>query len=227
MEGVKTKHEPALAHHVEQGIAWISASADGENTAALSYAALELRYAIERISLHYWALLHRQPEDRDLRDIESFKRMERRIYDLAGNQKEIERHFQFMRVTLRALKIEKQLNTPNISRLSNYWDRCSELCHISWPFFGSSEPELRKQALSNLTEISDALTQDVTSLDWPLVHDAAFTELRDQFVAGSATAEDVQAHFERTGLWARVVYPDGRPAHFVGTAVPPRASKGL
>ena len=79
MTDVGTHHQPGLAHHVRQGVAWLSASGEGENTAALSYAAFELRFAVERLAVHYWAtLLDRKPEEQDLREIESFKRIERR-----------------------------------------------------------------------------------------------------------------------------------------------------
>jgi len=65
--------------------------------------------------VHYWAsLLSGNPEERDVRDIESFKRIERRIYELAGHQREIDGHFEFMRIVLRALKIDLQIETPNI-----------------------------------------------------------------------------------------------------------------
>ena len=224
MADIKTQHEPDLAHHVQQGLAWLSASAEGENTAALSYAAFELRFAVERIAVHYWAaLLNRKLEEHDLLDIESFKRIERRIYELAGHQKEIDGHFEFMRIVLNALKINQQFHTPNIGKLSNYWHECSELCHIGWPL-GSSVPEVRKQAFSKLTEISNALQQHVSSLGWPVIQDTAFTELRNQFIKGNATIDDVHAYFEKVGLWARAEYPDGRPAHFIGEAVAPRIS---
>lgn len=87
MPDVGMHHQPQLAHHVRQGLAWLSASGNGENTAALSYAAFELRFAVERLVIHYWAaLLDRKPEEQDLRDIQSFKRVERRIYELAGHR---------------------------------------------------------------------------------------------------------------------------------------------
>jgi hypothetical protein len=85
MPDVSTHHQPDLAHHVRQAVAWLAASAEGENTAALSYAAFELRFAVERLGIHYWAaLLDRKVEEQDLLDIESFKRVERRIYELGG-----------------------------------------------------------------------------------------------------------------------------------------------
>ena len=77
MPDVGTHHQPELAHNVRQGVAWVSASGEGENTAALSYAAFKLRFAVERLAVHYWAtLLDHKTEEQDLREIESFKRVE-------------------------------------------------------------------------------------------------------------------------------------------------------
>lgn len=126
MADISTHHKPDLAHHIRQGIAWLSASAEGEDTAALSYAAFELRFAIERLAVHYWrVLLNRKPAEQDLRDIESFKRIKGRIYELAGHQKEIDGHFEFTRVVLRAMKIDATLHTPQIGRLSSHWHECT------------------------------------------------------------------------------------------------------
>jgi len=57
MPDVSIQHHPDLMHHVRQGETWLSVSAEGENSAALSYAAFELRFAVERIAIHYWAAL--------------------------------------------------------------------------------------------------------------------------------------------------------------------------
>ena len=74
----------------------------------LSYAAFEFRLAIERLAVHYWAeLLSRPLEEKEVRDLPSFKRIENRIYELGGHQKEIDGHFEFMRVLLRLLKIDR------------------------------------------------------------------------------------------------------------------------
>jgi hypothetical protein len=214
-------HQPTLAHHVRQGEAWLSVSAEGENTAALSYAAFELRFAVERLAVHYWAtLLDRRPEEQDLRDIESFKRVERRIYELGGHQGEIDGHFAFMRIVLGAMKIDKPLHTPKIGALSKYWHECSELCHIAWPL-SCAVPEVRKAAYSALIEIAKALSAHVQSLGWPVLKDAAFASLRNRFIAGDATLDDVLAHVQRTGLWARAEFTDGRAPQFVGDPVPP------
>lgn len=221
MPDVSTDHQPDLAHHVRQGVAWLSASAEGERTAALSYAAFELRFAVERLAIHYWAaLLDRKLEEQDLRDIESFKQVERRIYELGGHQREIDGHFSFMRVVLGAMKIDTPLHTPKIGVLSKHWHQCSELCHIAWPL-SCAVPEVRKAAFSALTEIAETLSVHVQSLGWPVLKDAAFAELRNQFIAGDATADDVLAHVKRTGLWARAEFNDGRKPQFVGEPVPP------
>lgn len=221
MPDVSTHHQHDLAHHIRQGEAWLSVSAEGENTAALSYAAFELRFAVERLAIHYWAtLLDRKLEEQDLRDIESFKRVERRIYELGGHQGEIDGHFAFMRIVLGAMKIDAPFHTPKIGALSKYWHECSELCHIAWPL-SCATPELRRTAFAALTEIVKVLSTNVQSLGWPVLKDEAFAKLRNRFMAGDATENDVLAHVQRTGLWARAEFTDGRAPQFVGEPVPP------
>lgn len=223
MADVSTQHNLDLAHHVRQGAAWLSASAEGENTAALSYAAFEFRFAVERLAVHYWAsLLNRKPEENDMRDIDSFKRVERRIYELAGHQNEIDGHFEFMRIVLGVMKIDMPFHTPKIGELSKYWHECSELCHIAWPL-SCSVSEVRNIAFANLHKISQSLSVHVSSLGWPILKDAAFTELRNNFIAGNVSASDVLAYVQSTGLWARAEFPDGRPSQFVGDPVVPCA----
>lgn len=226
MSDVGTHHQLELAHHVRQGVAWLSASGDGENTAALSYAAFELRFAVERLAVHYWAtLLDRKPEEQDLREIESFKRIERRIYELAGHQREIDGHFAFMRIVFAAMKIDAPFHTPQIGALSKYWHECSELCHIAWPL-SCAVPEVWTAAFTMLTEVAEVLSTHVQSLGWPVLKDSAFVELRNRFIACEATAEDVLTHLQQTGIWARAEYTDGRSPHFVGEPVPVEA-KGV
>ena len=221
MVDISKTHEPDLAHHIKQGIAWLSESAEGENTAALSYAAFEVRFAVERLAVHYWAaLLERKPEEKDLRDIESFKRVERRIYELGGHQKEIDGHYEFTSIVLESMNIKIPFHTPKIGKLSKYWHECSELCHIAWPL-SCSLKEVRESAFGVLTEISESLSLHAQSLGWPILKEPSFITLRDRFLAGKATAEDVLSHVKETGIWARAVYPDGRPPEFVGEAIPP------
>lgn len=221
MAEISLRHQNDLSHHISQGIAWLATSAEGEETAALSYAAFELRFGIERLAVHYWAsLLNRKPEADDLHDIGSFKRIEKRIYELAGHQREIDGHFEFMRIVLGALRIDASFLTPQIGKLSSYWHDCSELCHVGWPL-ACSAPQVRKAAFESLSAIAQALSAQVASMGWPVLQDAAFVDLRNKFVRGDASREDVLAYIQRTGLWARATYPDGKAPHFVGEAVAP------
>lgn len=226
MAGISLRHAPALAHHLSQGIAWLSLSKEGDNTAAISYAAFELRFAIERLAVHYWTtLLERKLEEHDLRDMESFEKLERRIYKLAGHQPEIDGHFEFTRIVLRAMEIDRPLNTPKVRKLSKYWRKCSNFCHITWPLSCDAQ-KIRKNAFSTLVAISKLLRDQVDSLGWLVINDAEFSSLRDNFLAHKATEDDVLAHLQQTGVWSRVEYSDGRQPHFLGVAVPPRASGG-
>lgn len=218
MDEISLQHLNNLAHHIRQGNAWLAKSAGGNNTATLSYAAFEFRFGIERLAVHYWAtLLGRKPEADDMKDTDSFKRIERRIYELAGNQKTIDGHFEFMRIVHAALQIDFSFHTPQIGKLSSYWHACSELCHVGWPL-ACSVKEVRDAALSSLSEIAHELSVHADSLGWPIIQDPTFNELRDQFIRGDASSRDVLAYIKRTGLWAQVELPNGT-ARFVGEAV--------
>jgi hypothetical protein len=192
---------------------------------------ITVRLAVEPLFVLAWnrcsawrGIRNRRPEEHDLRDIGSFKRVEHRIYELAGHQQEIDGHFEFMRVVMGALKIDWPLHTPKIGELSKYWHECSELCHIAWPL-SCTVSELRKTAFSALTDIAQSLSAQVSSLGWPVLKDAAFSDLRSRFVAGEAHADDVLAYVRRTGLWARAEFTDGRPPQFVGEPVAPDSSE--
>jgi len=218
---ISLRHQNDLSHHIAQGRAWLAESAEGENTAALSYAAFELRFGIERLAIHYWtSLLNRNLEMDDLKGIGSFKTIERRIYDLAGHQKEIDGHFEFMRVVLGALKIDGSFLTPKIGRLSSHWHDCSELCHTGWTL-ACAVSEVRKATFTSLAEIAHELSAQVVSMGWPILQDAAFADLRNQFVHGNATTQDVLTHIQHSGLWARANFPDGRTSQFIGEPIAP------
>jgi hypothetical protein len=211
-------HQNSLEHHVAQGTAWLAASSQGKNTAAISYAALELRFAIERIAIHYWAvLLGRKPEEKDMTDIDSFKKIENRIYQLAGHQREINGHFEFMRVVLKAMAIDASFITPNIGTLSRYWHDCSELCHVGWPLASSVE-QVQANAFRGLSEVAQSLSLQVASLGWPSLTDPGFQRLRDQFVAGALSADQVVSELKKAGVWARAEFPDGR-MEFIGQPI--------
>jgi hypothetical protein len=220
MAEIRFNHLPDLSHHVQQGTAWLAASSDGQHTAALSYSALELRFAIERLTIHYWALLlDRQLTDDDLHDFESFNRGQNKIYGLAGHQKTIDAHFNFMRIVLRAIKVDMPLVTPQIGKLAKYWHDCSELCHISWTL-SCSIPDEQQAAFASLSEVSSSLSELVASLGWPVLRDNAFVELRNRFVAGEAGAGEVTDYLACIGLWAQVVVLEDPHRRFVGEPLP-------
>jgi hypothetical protein len=51
----------------------------------------------------------RSPEAKDLDDLRTYKTMESLIYRLGGHQKQINRHFEFMRLVTSFLKIEQKV----------------------------------------------------------------------------------------------------------------------
>lgn len=216
-------HSPEIAHHVRQARSWLGESDDGRKTAALSYAALEARYAIERLALEYWVrLLNRQLTPAEAQLSMTYSKLQQRIYDLAGHQKEIDGTFAFMRAVFNVAKIPAKLPTPHLGNLAEAWHTCSEICHIGWAI-GSGAPGVAEESFSVLTEICQLLDPlvDEEAAGWPIVQEANFAALRDRFIAGKATEADVKAHAEKNGLWARQYDASGRPVRFIGEAIPP------
>lgn len=221
---IKTTHEFALDHHVQQGAAWLLASELGTKTAALSYAALEFRFAIERLAIHYWRqLLDRTLTDDELEALGSFKAVERRIYDLAGHQLEINRHFDFMQIVLSAMSIPTPLHTPNIGLLSRHWHICSDLCHVGWPLASKIE-ELRTEMYTRMSEVSETLKKYVESLGWPIIKDDSFNAIRAEYVAGRIDSAAVLAHLHNIGVWAAYKPPGESNLQFVGTPIPSKST---
>lgn len=207
MVNVLKSHHNELEHHVNQAKTWLENSKEGENTAFLSYAALELRFAIERLAVHYWATLcSSDSNELDLQNIKSFERLERKIYDLGGHQKEINAHFEFMRVIMEEMKIDLPFHTPNIGRLSKYWHDCSELCHIIWPL-SCSVLAARQQAHRILIEVASVLETQIKSLGWPILEHQPFIALRDGFVAGKVSRDDILAWVRENGMSAEIEFP--------------------
>jgi hypothetical protein len=77
-----------------------------------------------------------------------------------------------------------------------------------------------------LNEGSAILLAQANSLGWPSLKEPAFIELRNRFVAGDATPDDVLSHIRKEGIWARAEFPDGRKPVFVGEAIPPSPGTG-
>ncbi len=214
-----------LLHHVIQGAVWMEKSEGGVNTAALSYAAFEFRLAVERFAIQLWASLSEGTQQQlDLRDMRSFKSIEGRIYELGGHQREVNRHFEFFAV-ISLLKIPMSVIPPDIGKLSRYWHTCSELCHVGWSF-SCADSSAASEAARVLGKIQHFLLIQMHGMaGWPLIQGESFRALRDRFVAGQANADDVRAHFEKAGVWAKVEFRDGRPPQFAGEPIPPAASR--
>jgi hypothetical protein len=221
---ISLSHQPDLMHHVRQAKAWLlSAAGAGENTAALSYAALELRFAVERLAVHYWAqLLGNKLGPKSMREIESFKGIEASIRKLAGHQRQVDRHFELIRLMMRELGIDTPLVTANIGQLKRFWQVCSEMCHIAFPLL-CSVAEVREQAVKNLHEIAESMTTYAEAAGWPQLGDnAQFYELHRNYLSGKVEAELVLESLRKAGLWASYEEP-GKPPQFIGKAVPPES----
>ena len=99
-----------IGYHLAEAESWLAASENGARTTLLAYAAFELRIEIECVALELLARVQGDqllPEDHAT--IRSFDRMERRIYDLEGQQRELDRKVAFSNVLLEQLKVETRV----------------------------------------------------------------------------------------------------------------------
>jgi hypothetical protein len=185
------------------------------DTTAVSYAAFELRLEIERIGVEYLKAVNGGRID-DARVIESFKRLEKRIYSQDGHQGEIDKKLEFLEIFFGALKIPIKLVRPNFGRLADCWHRCSRYCHISWTLAATHEPaKVFPLAIADLTEVKAYLSPfTLERLAWPGSLNEEFTELRDRFARGEVTGEQVLAEIHRQGVYMSLEYSGQEPQLF-------------
>ncbi|MDO9625160.1 MAG: hypothetical protein Q7J46_14350 [Pseudomonas sp.] len=215
-----------LNHHWELGNNWLKKARDCESSIAASYAAFEFRLALERLAFQYWFQLegeHATMEDA-IHASHSLKRMEQFIYRVGGNQLRIDRQFDLVRIFFDELGIERSFATPQVGQLSSHWHTCSDYCHIGWTIFQEALED-RLEVYDKLGMIADYLRVQIDGIiGWPGLPVAERTDLNsivDDFVTGKIGADELRSFIKSKGLWAKVVYNDGRPAEFAGRAVPP------
>src|SRR5712691_1837453 len=89
MPPVSLSRHPGLDYHVTEAKAWLALSDNGKASTPLAYAGFELRLAIERILLQY--LYSSDPSGFSEEALRlTGKRLESRIYKLAGHQRQID-----------------------------------------------------------------------------------------------------------------------------------------
>ncbi len=107
-----------VGHHFTQACLWLNGATSPADTTAVSYAAFELRLEVERIGVEYLKAVNGgRIEQDDLRVIESFKRLENRIYRQDGHQAEIDRKLEFLGIFFEALRVPIKLVRPDFGRL--------------------------------------------------------------------------------------------------------------
>lgn len=222
MQPLSYQRNTEVDYHFKEGKAWLTKSAQGQNTTALCYAAFEFRLQIERIGLQHWSAL--KPggiEGKDILNAGKFKTIENNIYKLAGHQQELNVRYEYTRILADLLKITGEIVTPELGKLSLYWHECSNFCHIA-SSFGLTSTELAKNAYEVLIEVCDFLGKQLSGLI-TIGRLPDCSELEKQFMDGEITTEDLKRKITETGLWARIEYDD-RPNEFIGEAIPPEAN---
>jgi hypothetical protein len=213
-----------LTPHIQEGWAWLRKSDLGRRSTMLTYAAFELRLAVERLTLEYLKRAEGdqlRPEHLEALSLLRLRKIKKRIYELAGHQRIIDRKFRVFEIMFEMMDMPIRVATPNLNQLSKYWHRCSHFCHVGWSLRAASSQIDLGQAFESLIEIHGYLAQHSQQLiAWASFLDPNATQMQQKFVSGEITEEGVRAYFRKVGLWARVTRPDGKN-EFVGKAVPP------
>jgi hypothetical protein len=221
MPPVSLTRHPGLDYHLAEAKAWLALARDGKASTPLAYAGFELRLAIERILLQY--LYSSDPAGFRAEALRlTGKKLENRIYKIAGHQREIDARIRLSEILFEMLGKPGTLARPNLGELARDWQYCSEFCHTGWTLRSSTMSEAEAgAAFKRLGEIAETLSAQVQQLvSMPRLNDPDFVELEKQFLAGQASEEDIRTFLRRRGVWARIERPDGS-AEFFGTAVPP------
>ncbi len=88
----------------------------------MAYAGFEFRWRLERIAFELLLGLEGGGSPEQLLEASrSFKRLEKKIYELGGHQRELDRKIAFMNVVLRGAGAQFQLATVNVGKLSSLW----------------------------------------------------------------------------------------------------------
>jgi len=214
-------HSRTLTHHIAQADAWLALSSDGMNTVPLGYAALELRYAIERLAVHYWAgLVAGTQDEAELLAIGSFNKIEARIYELAGHQRQIDRALAFAQLLCGLLGIVVPQGRPSMPTLRKHWHTCSEVCHIGWALVAPEAPvgvdtykELRS-AHADVLEMANGYNA------MPRLNNPGLHALQRGYIEGTVSDDDVRSYVAREGLKAEYIPPGASAGTPIGKAIP-------
>jgi hypothetical protein len=116
-----------LDYHVAEARAWLGLGTDGQAFTPLAYAGFELRLAIERILLQY--LYSSDPAGLKTEALRlTGKKLERRIYQVAGNQRQVDARIRVVEILFEMLGKPGTLARPRLGDLARDWEYCSGFC---------------------------------------------------------------------------------------------------
>ena len=212
-----------MSHFISQARGWLGKSEEGKHSVAISYAAFEIRLAVERICMQYYVKLVGAKEAKENpNDLGSFKKMKAKIFSVAGHQKEINNQFKFTRCLFKVLNIKAVVPTPDLGRLSAIWHDCSEACHIFWNVAEATEYEQGAyNPFLDLVAYADELEQIANStIAWLTSINPQMQEIMEKLEGVEDCEKLIREHFSKEGLWAKYVPADGSLGYFVGEFIP-------
>jgi hypothetical protein len=207
----------ALDFHYQQGLLWLSASIQGKHSTPIAYSAFEFRLALERIAFELLLRIEGGESPQALIEASrSFKRLEKKIYELGGHQRELDRKIAFSNILLRLSGASFQLGMIDVGTLSRLWHECSELCHINFTLAASaSKHEFGAACYEVLSETEQYLRGASKSLiGWPRSQEPWFVKLEREYIEGTIDDGVVEAKLGAISVWGLYTAPDGTKTFF-------------
>lgn len=207
---IPSDRDVTAAFHLEVGTHWLAGTDEGHNSNALVYCGFEFRLALERVALEFLIHIRRNESftEADLKAMNKVGNIQRRIYELVGHQKRINKQVEFINIMIEVFDHPFRMSSVDLGKLARYWAECSELCHMQLSKKHTWEvKEVRRDACNTLLEIKEFLTNAISGLTWFSTYDFA-RDLQEKFIDGLITKEDVLNKLKETGIYATITLPD-------------------
>lgn len=179
-----------------------------QDVSSLIHAGLELRLALEALLMQMLLVARgRRLESSDYAALRSAQSIQARIYQTEGNQRVLDRRYEFFRLLLSvagATGFPAGRVAPR--KAFDLWQELSEFCHFhpQWTsdMVGAGE-EL-------LTAAADYVRRTARLLPvLPVYQDEIIKQLEENYIAGSVSSEEVLVALEERGAWGLVTLQDG------------------
>jgi len=202
-------------YHFAQGKQWLDIVRNKDENIPLSYCAFEFRIALERVAFELLIQIRGSSfDDTDKKASKKLKNIHKRIHDLEGHQRKLDRKYEFLKILLEIAGYEDfPLAKVNLSVLTKYWDFCSAYCHMQYDLPSSwGNSAFVDKCFEGLCEIEKFLEDIVRNVIlWPQwSEDPWINSLLSQYIEGRINDVELIAELKKRGVWGKVIRPDDK-----------------